>query len=62
MPPTSAKNLPLSPAATDLGLGTMLTQQVQDETEEARRRRMMQQQAQSAMSPAVMSLFGGAGG
>jgi hypothetical protein len=61
MPATSAKNMPLSPAATDLGLGTMLTEQVQDETEEARRRRLLQQQAQQSVSPAVLSLFGGVG-
>lgn len=61
MPPTSAKNAMLSPAATDLGMGDMLQQQVQDETEEQRRRRLLNQQMQSAVNPAVMSIFGSAG-
>jgi len=61
MPMTSAKNAPLSPAATDLGLGDQLHQQLEDETEEQRRRRLMNQQMQQAVSPASMMLLGGAG-
>lgn len=47
-------------AATDLGLGTDLRQQVSDETDEQRKKRMMQMQAQQ--SPAAMSLLGGYSG
>ncbi len=56
----------LSPAASDLGLGSMLQEQVAGETEEQRKRRMMEQQQRSIMgpagSPATMALFGGMGG
>lgn len=56
----------LSPATADLGLGTMLADQVAGETEEQRRKRMQEAQQQRGFggSPAVMSLFGtgGAGG
>lgn len=58
MPTTSAKNYALSLAATDLGMGDQLTQQLQDETEEQRKRRLLNQQMQAAVNPqsAVMSL------
>lgn len=53
---------PLSPAASDLGLGGALTQQVQDETDEKRKKRMAQIQQQQSLGPAgsmsVTSLFG----
>ena len=62
MPTTSAKNSIFSPAATDLGLGDQLNQQLQDETEEEKKRRLLNQQMQAAINPAVMSLLGGAGG
>lgn len=57
----SAKNLPLNPAALQLGLGDQLVQQREDETEEAKRRRLLNQQMQGAVNPAVLSLFGGVG-
>jgi hypothetical protein len=63
----AAANGGLSPAATDLGLGDLLSQQVQDETEEQRKKRMQQMQQQSgvgggmASSPANLALFGGLG-
>lgn len=53
----------LSPASTDLGLGSLLTDQVAGETEEQRRKRMLEQQQQKltglAGSPATLALFGG---
>lgn len=49
-------------AAADLGLGGMLGQQVQDETEEQRKKRMLEMQQRNALGPdgslAVTSLFG----
>lgn len=65
MPPLSSKNQSLS--ITDLGLGDMLGQQVQDETEEARKKRLARMQ-QERLNPAVGALLGnnaslgGAGG
>jgi hypothetical protein len=59
MPPAGAKNTFLSPAATDLGLGDSLSQQLQDEEDERKRK-----QAQLGMfgsSASVQSLFGGLG-
>lgn len=56
----------LSPAASDLGLGDMLSQQVAGETEEERKKRMAQIQQQQQLGPsgslAVTSLFGMNGG
>ena len=56
---------PIGAAATDLGLGSGLQQQVQNETDEQRRKRMQQIQQQQAMGPAgslaVTSLFGPTG-
>lgn len=53
----------LSPAVNDLGLGSMLTDQVAGETQEQRKKRMAQLQDQKTMgpagSPATMALFGG---
>ena len=60
MPPMNTKNLPLSPAATDLGLGTMLQNQVEAQALELKKKK----QSQTAMSPmggAVDALFGTAG-
>lgn len=57
--------LSLSPAAGDLGLGSMLDDQVKNETEEQRKRRMQQQSASGVgggtQSPASLALFGGMG-
>lgn len=56
----------LSPASSDLGLGDMLQQQVQGETEEQRKKRMAEMQARQQLGPAgslaVTSLFGMNGG
>jgi hypothetical protein len=53
---------PSGSAASDLGLGSGLQQQVADETEEQRKKRLQQIQQQQAMGPAgslaVTSLFG----
>lgn len=53
-------------AASDLGLGGQLNQQVQDETEAERKKRMAQLQQRQMLGPAgslaVTSLFGGAAG
>ncbi len=53
----------LSPASTDLGLGSLLTDQVAGETEEQRKKRMQELQQQKLMgpagSPATLALFGG---
>lgn len=61
-----APNPGLSPAATDLGLGDMLSQQVAGETEEQRKKRMLElkqkQQLGPAGSLAVTSPFGMQGG
>ena len=57
MPPTSMKNASLSPAGTDLGLGQNLTQQVEDEPDDARKKRLALPQG-SLFSPASMSLLG----
>ena len=58
--------LPGSPAVDALGLGDVLGQQVEDETEEARKKRMAEiaqrQQLGPAGSLAVTSLFGPIGG
>lgn len=68
MPPNSPG---LSPAANDLGLGDMLSQQVAGETEEQRKKRMAELAQRQQLGPqnslAVTSLFGtgglpGAGG
>jgi len=46
-------------ASTDLGLGSNLQQQVQDETEEERKKRMMG--LSQLQSPAAALLLGGTG-
>lgn len=56
---------PIGAAASDLGLGANLQQQVADETEEQRKKRMLQTQQQQQLGPAgslaVTSLFGPTG-
>jgi len=52
-------------AVNDLGLGSMLQDQVAGETSEERKKRMQQQQQQATglgQSPATLALFGGMGG
>lgn len=61
VPGTSAKNLMLSPAASDLGLGDQLNQQLEDDLEK-RKKDALKAGQMSIMSPAVLSLFGRAGG
>lgn len=58
----SAKNLMLSPAAADLGLGDQLQQQVADTIEE-RRKKLLKKTGISpmGMSAAGQDLFQGAG-
>lgn len=62
----SGKNMPLSPAVSDLGLGDQLVQQVQDDDEERKRKLLAQadqmkqsQSAALALSPGVASMMGG---
>ncbi len=62
--PLPANSAGLSPAAGDLGLGGMLRDQVQNETDEERRKRMAQMQEGQMLpggSMAVNSLFGSRG-
>lgn len=48
--PLAGKNIALSPAASDLGLGDQLVQQLQDQDAERKKKLMgAQQQAQSPM-------------
>lgn len=52
----------LSPASTDLGLGSKLAEQAAGETDEMRKKRMAELQQQQMLGPAgsmaVTSLFG----
>lgn len=55
----SGKNLPLSPAATDLGLGDQLLQQLQDSTDEQRKKRLADAKAAPVgIGMAAQSLLG----
>lgn len=56
MPAVSQKNLPLSPAATSLGLGDVLLNQVADAEEENRRRMLTDQGV--GLSPSAATLLG----
>lgn len=62
----SAKNQMISAAASDLGLGDMLKQQLDDTMEERRKKLLRQAQttqlAHTQMGPATQSLFAGVGG
>lgn len=55
----------LSPAASDLGLGSLLQDQISDETDEQRKKRMEQIQLNQAIGPgqslAARTIFGDAG-
>lgn len=68
MPPPNPKNIGLGPAATDLGLGGALEEQLSAE-EKLRRKKMLEasrgQQGiygDSTLSNASMAIFGDAGG
>ena len=50
----------MSPAATDLGLGSDLSKQVQDESEEERKKKMLAAKT-SQLSPGAAALLGGPG-
>lgn len=50
--------LPLSPASNDLGLGTALSDQVKDESDEDRKKRLAAAGRASQMSPGAMALLG----
>jgi hypothetical protein len=55
---TSAKNFALSPAASDLGLGDMLSQQLQDDLANRKKKALQMKGAQgdlrAALEPSVM--------
>lgn len=64
---TSAKNMMISPAVSDLGLGDQLVQSLQDEDEE-RKKKLLQQANQMSnmgapalvgMSPGVAAMMNG---
>jgi hypothetical protein len=55
------KNFALTPAASDLGLGEEIKTQLDDDVEERKKKAMLAAKM-SAMSPAVLSLFGASGG
>jgi hypothetical protein len=59
-----AKNMMLSPAVQDLGLGDALKQQLDDAEMERRKKMLLQaQQMNQGLNPATQSLFaGGYGG
>ncbi len=52
------KNVALSAASSDLGLGDQLQNQVQDDEEQQRQARLNQQRNQGALSPATLALLG----
>lgn len=55
---TGLKNLPLSQAASDLGLGDQLKQQTEDETEELKKRAMQGSMKGGPLSSASVSALG----
>jgi len=63
MPPMSSKNAMLTgSAATDLGMGSLTQQELEDE-ELQRKKKLMQSQTQglNSMGPATQSLYGYSG-
>ena len=63
MPVMNPKNMSLSPVASDLGLGDMLQQQAEDETEEMKKKKKMQAGIAGmgnvgTMGQAAQSIFG----
>lgn len=61
MPPPNPKNFGLSPAAQDLGLGSLTTQELQDDLEERRKKKLRQgddKEDPMASSNAVSMLLG----
>lgn len=57
MPVTSQKNLMMSPAVLDLGLGAQLQTSVQDSVEELKKKKLLQSKNQNQLSPAGISLL-----
>lgn len=55
------KNFSLSPAASDLGLGDMITQQLEDEEAERKKKALQATQNPQTLGPATMSLFSSGG-
>lgn len=60
------KNLSLSPAAQELGMGDMVRQQLQDSLDERKKKLLASKGAPggnspSALNPATLSLFSGGG-
>jgi hypothetical protein len=55
MPTMNMKNIPLSAAGTDLGLGNQLTNQLQDEMEEEKKRRALMGTGGAAADLGLMS-------
>jgi hypothetical protein len=51
------KNLMISPAAADLGLGASLQAKIEDMTEEAKKRLLAAKKNQSLYSPAGLALL-----
>jgi len=62
--PVSGGMTPLSPTASDLGLGDALMSQVRDETDDERKKRLQQRKVQALAGPAaqMLGLTGGLGG
>ena len=58
--PTPSNPLSASPALSALNMGSGLSQQLQDETEEQRRKRLQMQQQRQALGPASQLLGLGA--
>lgn len=56
------KNLTLSPAAMDLGLGGDLRQQLEESEEQKKKKLLRQAQAMGGLSPATQALFPSMGG
>ena len=61
MPLPNPKNYALSQSATDLGLGDMLRQQVEDQTDELKKKRVQQSPQNALFGAAAMNLLGPAG-
>lgn len=55
----SRKNLSLSPAVQDIGLGDMVKQQLDDEDEERKKKLLAMNSRNSLFGPATQSLMGG---
>lgn len=56
----SSKNMMLSPAAADLGLGDQLKMQLDDEDAQRKKKMLQQANALAPLGGAAQSLFGGA--